>query len=125
MDIIKIKASDGDVALFVNAVLVSYYDSVIDDALTLTALNTTTDNLCKALGGTVHTYRFEKNADFVHWESSEQVKALLWPEHVKEAPSAQGTFNRYDDALIGTIINFGIKSCKRNEVKSDFDLEQR
>ena len=110
MDIIKINATDGDSALFVNAVLVSYYDSVIDDSITRTALDTTADNLSKALGQTIKTHRLEKNDSFVHWETSEQVKGILWPDSENIQP---GMFDQYSDALIGRIINTAVE-CEQN-----------
>lgn len=111
MDIIKINATDGDSALFVNAVLVSYYDSVIDDSIIRTALDTTAEKLSKALGQNIKTHRLEKNDSFVHWETSDQVKGILWPD---SECIQHGTFDQYSDALIGRIINTAVECEKKS-----------
>ncbi|WP_288987685.1 hypothetical protein [uncultured Pseudoalteromonas sp.] len=79
MDIIIIHATDGDSALFVNGVLISYYDVVTDNVSAKNAMLASAVNLSKALNCHTNRFRLEKNEGFVHWEESEQVSNILSP----------------------------------------------
>ena len=77
MELYKLISNDGDMAVFYRNVLISYYDSVVDEVKVKMLVEAVADNIARAVNNEIKTARFEKEPDFVHWESSHQVADIL------------------------------------------------
>lgn len=77
MELYKLISNDGDMAVFYRNVLISYYDSIVDEINVKMLVEAVAENIAIAVNSEIKTVRFEKEADFVHWESSQQVVDIL------------------------------------------------